>query len=209
MRRPRVAPELPLTVALNGRRYETAMLLSEAAIQDQVDKMGRLLAARYEREGSVHVLTVMTGGDPYSRDLRDVMRHATSLDTLRMSSDQISMSSYALYRSSGVIRDQGGMKQDIAGKNVLVVEGIIASGLTLSWLIKNLADRGPKSIEVASAFMTAPDDEIKSLLGGLSINSCFDLDADPTDILVGYGLDHMQEFRDYGGLYRLSPLAAG
>jgi hypoxanthine phosphoribosyltransferase len=78
---------------------------------------------------------------------------------------------------------------DLHGKHVLIVEDIIDSGLTLSWLLRNLATRGPASIEVV-ALLRKPE-AIKVEVDVRYVG--FDI---PTDFVVGYGLDYNERYRD-------------
>ena len=91
--------------------------------------------------------------------------------------------------SSGVVRILKDLDRDISGRRVVIVEDIIDSGLTLSWLQKNLATRGPASIEIV-ALLRKPEAvkvEVEVAYVGFDI---------PTDFVVGYGLDFNERYRD-------------
>jgi len=100
--------------------------------------------------------------------------------------------------SSGVVRILKDLDRDIAGEHVLIVEDIIDSGLTLSWLMRNLASRNPASIEVV-ALLRKPEavkvDVRVKYLG-------FDI---PNEFVVGYGLDYAERYRNLPYIGRLKP----
>jgi hypoxanthine phosphoribosyltransferase len=105
-------------------------------------------------------------------------------------------------KSSGVVRIMKDLDRDVAGKDVLIVEDIIDSGLTLSWLMKNLAARQPASIEVV-ALLRKPEAvkvEVPVKYVGFDI---------PNEFVVGYGLDYAERYRDLPDIGRLRPAVYG
>ncbi|KWW97546.1 hypoxanthine phosphoribosyltransferase [Carbonactinospora thermoautotrophica] len=104
--------------------------------------------------------------------------------------DWMAVSSYGSgTKSSGVVRILKDLDTDIAGRDVLVVEDIIDSGLTLSWLLANLNSRGPASVEVCAMFRKP--DAIKVPLRVRYVG--FDI---PNEFVVGYGLDYAERYRN-------------
>jgi hypoxanthine phosphoribosyltransferase len=105
-------------------------------------------------------------------------------------------------KSSGVVRILKDLDRDIAGQHVLIVEDIIDSGLTLSWLYKNLAARQPASIEIV-ALLRKPEAlrvEVPVRYVGFDI---------PNEFVVGYGLDYAERYRDLPYIGRLRPSVYG
>src|ERR1700710_2845514 len=100
--------------------------------------------------------------------------------------------------SSGVVRILKDLDRDITGRDVLIVEDIIDSGLTLSWLLKNLQARNPASVEVV-ALLRKPD-AIKVPVRVKYIG--FDI---PNEFVVGYGLDYAERYRDLPYIATLRP----
>jgi hypoxanthine phosphoribosyltransferase len=101
-------------------------------------------------------------------------------------------------KSSGVVRILKDLDQDINGRHVLVVEDIIDSGLTLSWLVANLSSRGPASVEVF-ALLRKPDAakvDVKVRYVGFDI---------PNEFVVGYGLDYAERYRNLRFVGTLAP----
>ena len=133
--------------------------------------------------------------------MADLMRHLT----VPCEVDFMAISSYgAQTDSSGVVRILKDLDINIEGRNVLVVEDIIDSGLTLSWLLSNLRSRGPESIEIFT-LLRKPDAarvEIDVKYVGFDI---------PSEFVVGYGLDYAERYRDlpFVGLLRPEVYAGG
>jgi hypoxanthine phosphoribosyltransferase len=101
-------------------------------------------------------------------------------------------------KTSGVVRILKDLDRDIGEEHVLIVEDIIDSGLTLSWLLKNLAARHPASIEVVT--LLRKPDAVKVHVPVKYVG--FDI---PNDFVVGYGLDYAERYRDLPYIGRLKP----
>jgi len=118
--------------------------------------------------------------------LADLMRHLT----VPCEVDFIAVSSYgSATDSSGVVRILKDLESSIDGRDVLIVEDIVDSGLTLHYLFRNLRARGPRSLEVC-ALLTKPERrrvELPIRYVGFEI---------PNRFVVGYGLDYRQRFRN-------------
>ena len=116
-----------------------------------------------------------------------------------MSMDGMAVSSYgAGTKSSGVVRILKDLTKDIDGRDILIVEDIIDTGLTLSYLVQNLRSRNPNSIEVMAMFrkpeaVTCPLDV--KYVG-------FDI---PNEFVVGYGLDYADRYRNLTDVATLAP----
>jgi hypoxanthine phosphoribosyltransferase len=113
--------------------------------------------------------------------------------------DFMAVSSYGSgTTSSGVVRILKDLERDVTGKDILVVEDIIDSGLTLSWLVRNLRSRGPASVEVC-ALLRKPDAakvEVPVRYMGFDI---------PNEFVVGYGLDYAERYRNLRYVGTLRP----
>jgi hypoxanthine phosphoribosyltransferase len=113
--------------------------------------------------------------------------------------DSMAVSSYGSgTTSSGVVRILKDLDADVLGKDVLIVEDIIDSGLTLSWLVSNLEARGAASVEVV-ALLRKPDAakvDVDVRWVGFEI---------PNEFVVGYGLDYNERYRTLPGVAVLSP----
>jgi len=113
--------------------------------------------------------------------------------------DWMAVSSYGSgTRSSGVVRILKDLDRDITDRNVLVVEDIIDSGLTLSWLLANLGSRGPASIEVATLLRKPEAAKVDVSIRYIG----FDI---PNEFVVGYGLDYAERYRNLPFVGTLAP----
>jgi len=118
--------------------------------------------------------------------MADLARHID----LPVELDFMAVSSYgSATKTSGVVRIVKDLDTDLAGRNVLIVEDIVDSGLTLSWLVANLSSRGPASVSVC-ALLRKPDAakvEVDLRYVGFDI---------PNEFVVGYGLDYAEKYRN-------------
>ena len=119
--------------------------------------------------------------------------------TLPVEMDWMAVSSYGSgTKSSGVVRILKDLDRDITGRHVLVVEDILDSGLTLSWLLRNLRSRGPASVEVLT--LLRKPDAVKVDVDVRYIG--FDI---PNEFVVGYGLDYAEKYRNLRDVGTLAP----
>lgn len=158
------------------------VLISREALANKVKELGAQISKDYEGE-DLFLIGILKGSVPFMADL---MREIT----LDVEMDFMSVSSYGSgTTTSGVVRILKDLDSDIAGKNVLIVEDIIDSGLTLAYLKEYLAKRNPKSIKIVT--MLSKPARRKA-----------DLEADYTGFvvddkfIVGYGLDIDQKYRN-------------
>lgn len=171
------------------------VLVSKADIQARV----RELAAEIDRDyrgRNLLLVGVLKGAVMVMADLSRAMH-------LPVEMDWMAVSSYGSgTRSSGVVRILKDLDRDITGRDVLVVEDIIDSGLTLSWLLGNLRSREPASLDVC-ALLRKPDAlETKVDVGYVG----FDI---PSEFVVGYGLDYAQRYRNLPFVATLAPHVYG
>ena len=119
--------------------------------------------------------------------------------TIPIEMDWMAVSSYGSgTQSSGVVRILKDLDTDLHGRHVIIVEDIIDSGLTLSWLRGNLATRGAESVEIV-ALLRKPDAakvEVDVKYEGFQIPNAF---------VIGYGLDYAEQYRNLRGIGVLAP----
>jgi hypoxanthine phosphoribosyltransferase len=169
----------------------TEVLVTEAEIQSKLAELARRIEADYEGRDLL-VVGVLKGAVMVMADLaRELRSHVTM--------DWMAVSSYgAGTKSSGVVRILKDLDTDLTGRDVLIVEDIIDSGLTLSWLKENLESRGAASVEIC-ALLRKPDaakvDVDVRYLG-------FDI---PNQFVVGYGLDFAEKYRNLRDVAILAP----
>jgi len=157
-------------------------LFTEEQIQARLREIAQQIQADYEGR-DVLLVGVLKGAVMVMADL------ARSLDR-HVEMDWMAVSSYGSgTKSSGVVRILKDLDADISGRDVLIVEDIIDTGLTLSWLVANLKSRKPASVEIAT-LLRKPDAlqmEVDVKYVGFDIPNAF---------VVGYGLDYGERYRN-------------
>ena len=160
----------------------SGILLSEKEIQAKVIEMAACIDADYAGK-ELLLVGVLKGAVMVMADLARAVHLPITVDFMAVSSYGSGGS------SSGVVRILKDLDHGIDGKHVVVVEDIVDSGLTLSWLVANLRSRGPASVEVC-ALMRKPD-AVKQDVDVRYLG--FDI---PRDFVVGYGLDYAEKYRN-------------
>ena len=167
------------------------VLISAVEIEERLAVLGEEVSAHYDGKDVV-VAAVLKGAFVV---LADFARHLSTDATF----DFMAVSSYgASTKSSGVVRILKDLDTEIAGRHLLIVEDIIDSGLTLSYLLKNLAARKPASIEVM-ALLVKPEQmkvDIPVRWTGFEVGNEF---------VVGYGLDFAERYRTLPYIGTLKP----
>jgi hypoxanthine phosphoribosyltransferase len=167
------------------------VLLTEDQIRAKIAELAERIAADYTGR-EVLLVGVLKGAVLFMSDFARALRLPTQMEFMAVSSYGSSTS------SSGVVRILKDLDRDITGRHVLVLEDIIDSGLTLSWLLKNLGSRQPASLEVC-ALLRKPD-AVKVDVPVRYVG--FDI---PNEFVVGYGLDYAERYRDLPYIGTLRP----
>lgn len=167
------------------------VLLSEQELGARLDEIAAEIDRDYAGEDLL-VVGVLKGAVMVMADL--VRRLSTPV-----AMDWMAVSSYGSgTKSSGVVRILKDLDADLTGRHVLIVEDIIDSGLTLSWLLANLRSRGPASVEVAT--MLRKPDAAKVEVDVRYVG--FDI---PNEFVIGYGLDYAEKYRNLPFVGTLAP----
>ncbi|ORA22533.1 MULTISPECIES: hypoxanthine phosphoribosyltransferase [Mycobacterium] len=172
-----------------------SVLLSEEQIRTRTAELAEMIAEEYrDNLGSDDLLlvTVLKGAVMFVTDLARSIPLPTQLEFMAVSSYGSSTS------SSGVVRILKDLDRDINDRDVLIVEDIIDSGLTLSWLLRNLATRHPRSLRVCT--LLRKPEAVKTELDVAYVG--FDI---PNEFVVGYGLDFAERYRDLPYIGTLEP----
>lgn len=165
------------------------ILISKQELDEKLKSMGKQISKDYEGKDLL-LIGVLKGAFIF---LADLMRNID----IPVEVDFMAVSSYgSSTESSGVVRILKDLDSDIKGKDVLVVEDIIDTGLTLSYLIQNLKSRGARSVSVCT-LLDKPDRRKAEV--GLKYKG-FDI---PDKFIVGYGLDYAQKYRNLDQIYIL------
>lgn len=174
-----------------------SVLLSEEQIQTRTAELAAQIAETYgatigESGEDLLLVTVLKGAVMFVTDLARSIPLPTQLEFMAVSSYGSSTS------SSGVVRILKDLDRDINDRDVLIVEDIIDSGLTLSWLLRNLATRNPRSLRVCT--LLRKPDAVRAELDVEYVG--FDI---PNEFVVGYGLDYAERYRDLPYIGTLEP----
>jgi hypoxanthine phosphoribosyltransferase len=171
------------------------VLISEQEIQAKLAEMGQAITADYDGRGLL-LVGVLKGAFVVMADLA---RHIA----LPLEFDFMAVSSYgAATKTSGVVRIMKDLDHDLKDRDVLVVEDIVDSGLTLKYLLKNLAGRKPASLEVAALLRKEGIQQVELDVRYIG----FDI---PNEFVVGYGLDYAERYRNLPYIGTLKPSAYG
>lgn len=158
------------------------ILLSEEELQAKIREMGKTITADYQGK-NLFAVGILKGSTLFMADL------VRRID-LPVTFDFMAVSSYGDKAfSSGVVRIDKDLETSIEGKDVLIIEDIIDSGLTLSYLVDNLKSRNPASIRIAT-LLTKPERrkvQVDVAYCGFTI---------PDEFVVGYGLDYAEKYRN-------------
>lgn len=158
------------------------VLLSEEEVDTKIREIAAQISRDYERK-EIHLICVLKGGVFFTCELAKRITVPVSLDFM-------SVSSYGDdTKSSGVVRIVKDLDEPVKGKDVLIVEDIIDSGRTLSYLIDIIKGRGPKSVKLCT-LLDKPERRVKDVKVDYV---CFNI---PDDFVVGYGLDYAQKYRN-------------
>ncbi len=169
----------------------TDVILTEQQIRDKVAELARRIERDYAGERPL-LVGVLKGAVMVMADVARELKIHVDLDFMAVSSYGAST------ESSGVVRILKDLDSDLEGRHVIIVEDIIDSGLTLSWLRANLESRGPASLEIL-ALLRKPDAakvEVEVKYFGFDIPNAF---------VVGYGLDYAERYRNLRGIAVLAP----
>jgi hypoxanthine phosphoribosyltransferase len=172
-----------------------AVLIEPAQIEAKIAELAAQIDQDYDGREPL-LVGVLKGAAMFMSDLARAMRGSSTMEFMAVSSYGSSTT------SSGVVRILKDLDRDIAGQHVLIVEDIIDSGLTLSWLLKNLASRQPASIEIV-ALLRKPEAvkvDVPVKYVGFEI---------PNEFVVGYGLDYAERYRGLRYIGRLKPEVYG
>lgn len=159
-----------------------SILVDEEALQLKIKELGEQITKDYQRK-ELLVVCILKGAVMFVSDLIKRIDLPLEIDFMAISSYGNST------KSSGIVRIIKDLNEDIKGKHILIVEDIIDSGLTLSYLIDNLKSREPASVAICT-LLDKPDNrktEIDIVYTGFVV---------PDEFVVGYGLDYAEKYRN-------------
>jgi hypoxanthine phosphoribosyltransferase len=167
------------------------IVLTEDEIQSKVVELGKLISEDY-RGDDLLLVGVLKGAFVLMADIARAITTPAEFDFMAVSSYGSST------RTSGIVRILKDLDLDIEGRNIVIIEDIVDSGLTLSYLLRNLKGRKPRSFAIC-ALITKPEVQEVHLdirYHGFAISPAF---------VVGYGLDYRQRYRNLPYVGTLKP----
>lgn len=170
-----------------------AILVSEEQLRTRIREMAQKVNEEYKDVNEdIILVAVLKGAVFFMTDFARELDLPTQMEFMAVSSYGNSQT------SSGVVRILKDLDRDIEGRDVIILEDIIDSGLTLSWLMKNLRNRNPRSLEVIT--LLRKPDALRAKIDIADIG--FDI---PNEFVVGYGLDYAERYRDLPYVGSLHP----
>ena len=167
------------------------VLITEEQIQRRLGEMAGEIDTDYDGRDLL-LVGVLKGAVMVMADLARALHSPVEMDWMAVSSYGSGT------KSSGVVRILKDLDKDISGRNVLIVEDIIDSGLTLSWLMSNLTSRGPASVEVCTLLRKPDAAQVDVPVRYVG----FDI---PNEFVIGYGLDYAERYRNLPFVGTLAP----
>ncbi len=161
----------------------SAVLIDSETLQAKIRDLAVAVAADHHSDQPPLLICVLKGAVIFMTDFARALPIPSEMEFMAISSYG------SATKSSGVVRILKDLNSDISGRRAIIVEDIIDSGLTLSWLLKNLESRGPATIEVVT--LLRKPEAVKVDIDVQYIG--FDI---PTEFVVGYGLDYAERYRD-------------
>ena len=158
------------------------VIVSEVDLQARIKELAAQVDADYEGR-DVLLVGVLKGAVMAMADLTRAMQRHLEMDWMAVSSYGSGT------KSSGVVRILKDLDRDITGRNVLIVEDIVDSGLTLSWLKSNLESRGAANVDILAILRKPEAAKVEVAVKYVG----FDI---PKDFVVGYGLDFDEKYRN-------------
>ena len=169
----------------------TKILLTEKEILARLDELARKIEADYEGRDLL-LVGVLKGATILMSDLTRALKRHVEVEWMAVSSYGSGT------KSSGVVRILKDLDADITNRHVLIIEDILDSGLTLSWLQSNLRSRSAASVEILT--LLRKPEAVKIDVDAKYIG--FDI---PPEFVVGYGLDYAEKYRNLRDIGVLSP----
>ncbi len=163
------------------------VVVSAKEVHDRVLELGRQITADY-RESPPLLVCVLKGAINFMSDLMRTIELPVEVDFMAVSSYG------AATKTSGVVRIVKDLDVDLLERDVLIVEDVVDSGLTLNYLRHYLGARSPKSLEVCTLLLKEGEQRVEQSIKYVGFTI-------PSDFVVGYGLDVNERYRNLGAIY--------
>lgn len=168
------------------------VLFTQEQIQNRVARMGAEITTHYAESEQLVAISILKGASIFMADLVRTIDFPLEMDFM-------AVSSYGnAAKTSGVVQITKDLQAPIEGKDVLIVEDILDSGLTLDYLMRVLSERNPASIEIATLLLKRGKQKVEL--------DCRFVGFDcPDEFIVGYGLDYAERYRNLPWIGVLKP----
>src|SRR5271170_1604945 len=163
------------------------VVVSAKEVSDRVAELGREITADYAQSPPL-LVCVLKGAINFMADLMRAIELPVEVDFMAVSSYG------AATKTSGVVRIVKDLDVDLLGREVLIVEDVVDSGLTLNYLRQYLGARSPKSLEVCALLLKEGEQRVEQSLKYVGVTI-------PSDFVVGYGLDVNERYRNLDAIY--------
>jgi hypoxanthine phosphoribosyltransferase len=163
------------------------VVVSAKEVHDRVLELGRQITGDYT-DGPPLLVCVLKGAINFMSDLMRAIELPVEVDFMAVSSYG------AATKTSGVVRIVKDLDVDLLGRDVLIVEDVVDSGLTLNYLRQYLGARSPKSLEVCALLVKEGEQRVEQSLKYVGFTI-------PSDFVVGYGLDVNERYRNLDAIY--------
>ena len=164
-----------------------AVVVSATQVHDRVVELGRQITSDYH-ESPPLLVCVLKGAINFMSDLMRAIELPVEVDFMAVSSYG------AATKTSGVVRIVKDLDVDLANRDVLIVEDVVDSGLTLNYLRQYLGARSPRSLEVCALLLKEGEQRVEQSLKYVGFTI-------PSDFVVGYGLDVNERYRNLDAIY--------
>ncbi len=163
------------------------VVVSAKEVRDRVDELGRQITSDYAANPPL-LVCVLKGAINFMSDLMRSIELPVEVDFMAVSSYG------AATKTSGVVRIVKDLDVDLLGRDVLIVEDVVDSGLTLNYLRQYLGARNPASLEVCALLLKEGEQRVEQSLKYVGFTI-------PSDFVVGYGLDVNEQYRNLDAIY--------
>jgi len=163
------------------------VVVSAKQVHERVLELGREISRDYADNPPL-LVCVLKGAINFMADLMRAIELPVEVDFMAVSSYG------AATKTSGVVRIVKDLDVDLLGRDVLIVEDVVDSGLTLNYLRQYLGSRSPRSLEVCALLLKAGEQRVEQSLKYVGFTI-------PSDFVVGYGLDVNERYRNLDGIY--------
>ncbi len=163
-------------------------LISKEELASRVLQIASEISENYKTE-PVLFIVVLNGSFIFASDLIRAMEIDCEVDFIKVAS-------YTGDQSTGKIKFEKDLSSDISGKNVIIIEDIIDSGITINFLKQLIENKNPKSLKIATLLLKPEVAKLNFLIDWVVFEIC-------AEFVVGYGLDYNQKLRNLNAVYRL------